>query len=48
LPVPVPVDIDGFAVPSPHAFDGSIGHVSGFIFDDVAWAIRYLSVDTRN
>ena len=28
--------------------DGSIGHVSGFIFDDVAWAIRYLTVDTRN
>lgn len=30
------------------ALDGSIGHVSGFIFDDVAWVIRYLSVDTRN
>ena len=28
--------------------DGSIGHVSGFIFDDVAWAIRDLTVDTRN
>ncbi|HEY0295331.1 MAG TPA: PRC-barrel domain-containing protein [Bordetella sp.] len=30
------------------AKDGNIGHVSGFIFDDVAWAIRYLVVDTRN
>jgi hypothetical protein len=30
------------------AVDGSIGHVSGFIFDDVAWVIRYLTVDTRN
>jgi len=28
--------------------DGSIGHVSGFIFDDAAWVIRYLTVDTRN
>ena len=24
------------------------GHVSGFIFDDEAWVIRYLTVDTRN
>jgi len=30
------------------AADGSIGHVSGFLFDDVSWAIRYLTVDTRN
>ncbi len=30
------------------ATDGSIGHVSGFIFDDRAWALRYLKVDTRN
>jgi hypothetical protein len=30
------------------AADGSIGHVSGFIFDDQTWAIRYLTVDTRN
>jgi hypothetical protein len=30
------------------ATDGSIGHVSGFIFDDVTWVIRYLTVDTRN
>lgn len=28
--------------------DGTIGHVSGFIFDDRAWALRYLLVDTRN
>jgi hypothetical protein len=30
------------------ATNGTIGHVCGFIFDDVAWAIRYLIVDTRN
>jgi len=30
------------------AVDGNIGHVSGFIFDDEVWAIRYLTVDTRN
>ncbi len=30
------------------AADGSIGHVSGFMLDDVAWVIRYLTVDTRN
>lgn len=28
--------------------DGTIGHVSGFIFDDETWVIRYLTVDTRN
>ena len=28
--------------------DGTIGHVSGFIFDDRAWVLRYLKVDTRN
>ena len=28
--------------------DGTIGHVSGFVFDDEAWVIRYLTVDTRN
>lgn len=28
--------------------DGTIGHVSGFIFDDRAWALRYLKVDTHN
>jgi len=30
------------------ASDGSIGHVSDFIFDDESWALRYLVVDTRN
>lgn len=30
------------------AVDGNIGHVSGFIYDDPVWAIRYLTVDTRN
>ncbi|CAB3759970.1 PRC-barrel domain-containing protein [Paraburkholderia humisilvae] len=29
------------------AADGDIGHVSGFIFDDEAWTIRYLTVDTQ-
>ena len=28
--------------------DGTIGHVSGFIFDDRAWVLRYLKVDTSN
>lgn len=28
--------------------DDEIGHVEDFIFDDEAWAIRYLLVDTRN
>jgi len=28
--------------------DGSIGHVSDFIYDDTDWAIRYLVVETRN
>lgn len=28
--------------------DGKIGHVSGFVYDDEAWAIRYLTIDTRN
>jgi hypothetical protein len=28
--------------------DGTIGHVSGFIFDDETGVIRYLTVDTRN
>jgi hypothetical protein len=29
------------------AADGDAGHVSGFIFDDETWTIRYLVVDTR-
>jgi len=28
--------------------DGSIGHVSDFIYDDTDWAIRYLVVETHN
>lgn len=30
------------------ANDGKIGHVEEFLFDDVAWVVRYLVVDTRN
>jgi len=30
------------------AKDGDIGHVSGMLFDDKAWAIRYLALDTSN
>jgi hypothetical protein len=37
--------VDGYHVA---ANDGDIGHVSGFIFDDEAWVIRYLCVDTGN
>ncbi len=37
--------VKGYAI---HASDGSVGHVSDFIFDDETWAIRYLVVDTRH
>ncbi len=30
------------------AADGEIGHVDGFIVDDITWAIRYIEVATRN
>jgi hypothetical protein len=30
------------------ATDGEIGHVSGFLVDELTWAIRYLIVDTSN
>jgi hypothetical protein len=30
------------------ATDGDIGHVEGFVVDDLAWAIRYIEVATRN
>jgi hypothetical protein len=30
------------------AADGEIGHLSGFVVDDNAWAIRYIEVSTRN
>ncbi len=30
------------------ATDGEIGHLSGFVVDDSAWAIRYIELSTRN
>ena len=30
------------------ASDGEIGHIAGFLLDEVTWAIRYLVVDTSN
>ncbi len=36
-------DLDGYAI---RATDGNIGHVTDFYFDDQAWVIRYLVVDT--
>jgi hypothetical protein len=36
-------DLGGYAVV---AIDGPIGHVQDFFFDDEAWVIRYLVVDT--
>jgi hypothetical protein len=30
------------------ARDGAIGHVEEFLFDDEAWRVRYLVIDTRN
>ena len=37
--------VQGYAI---HAIDGSIGHVSDFVFDNETWAIRYFVVDTRH
>lgn len=37
--------VDGYHVA---AVDGDIGYVSGFVFDDEAWTIRYLTVDTQS
>ncbi|MGF6755850.1 PRC-barrel domain-containing protein [Paraburkholderia sp. GAS42] len=37
--------VDGYHI---EAADGVFGHVSGFIFDDQTWTMRYLVVDTRN
>ena len=37
--------IHGFHV---HASDGYIGHVGDFLFDESAWQIRYIVVDTSN
>ena len=36
-------EIIGYSI---HALDGDIGHVADFYFDDKAWVIRYLVVDT--
>ena len=36
-------DLEGYSL---HATDGVIGHVTDFYFDDKAWVIRYLVVDT--
>ncbi|MDP2027786.1 PRC-barrel domain-containing protein [Sulfuriferula sp.] len=36
-------DLEGYAI---RATDGTIGHVKDFYFDDQAWIIRYLVVDT--
>src|SRR5450631_379901 len=36
-------DLKNYAI---HATDGTIGHVQDFYFDDEAWVIRYLVVDT--
>ncbi len=38
-------NVDGYHI---QAEDGEIGHVEDFIIDDETWAIRYLSIDTRN
>ena len=36
-------DLEGYSI---RATDGTIGHVNDFYFDDEAWVIRYLVVDT--
>ena len=36
-------DLEGYAI---RATDGDIGHVKDFYFDDEAWVVRYLVVDT--
>jgi len=36
-------DLEGYAI---HATDGAVGHVKDFYFDDEAWVIRYLVVET--
>ncbi len=38
-------EVDGYHV---HADNGVIGQVSGFIFDDETWILRYLTIDTQN
>jgi len=36
-------DLEGYAI---QATDGAIGHVKDFYFDDHAWVVRYLIVET--
>lgn len=36
--------LEGYSI---DAVDGGIGHVCGFVFDDYAWAIRYVEVATK-
>ena len=31
-----------------HATDGDIGHVQGFLVDEISWAIRYIIINTSN
>jgi len=38
-------DVNGYAI---HANDGPIGTIRDFLFDDVAWTVRWLVVDTGN
>lgn len=38
-------DLESYAI---RATDGDLGHVKDFYFDDQAWVIRYLVVDTGN
>jgi hypothetical protein len=38
-------EVGGYQI---QATDGEIGHVEDFIIDDETWAIRYLSIGTRN
>ena len=38
-------EVEGYTLT---ATDGDIGHVAGFIVDDIDWVIRYLVVDTRD
>lgn len=37
--------VTGYAI---EALDGEIGHVDGFVVDDIAWRIRYIEVATKN
>ncbi len=37
--------LKGYAL---HSFDGEIGQINEFYFDDHHWAVRYLVADTEN